>query len=394
MTHDVNDIHREHGPDTLRKVFDNALAQAALAGAGDQSSSDEAKQSVSEDALIAFPLQVFENIRIDTSRCGYLVKELLPSTGLAVIWGPPKCGKSFWAMDLGLHIALGWEYRGHKVQQVPVVYIALEGRHGFPARIEAFRQHHGVETAPFYLLTTTLDLAKQADGLIASIRAQLGSTKPGAIFIDTLNRSLVGSESKDEDMARYLGAAEKLAEEFDCLVVIVHHCGIDTTRPRGHTSLSAAVECQLSVKRSNDDAVIVTVELAKDFAEGIEIYSRLELVEVGRDQDGDKIASLLVVAADNVVQPGHQRKVKGAKKVALDLLRKAIDEAGSVPPSSNHIPPKMRTVSLDLWRTYLKQGTITESEKPDTIRKAFVRAVKDLQAANLIGVWGDHVWII
>src|SRR5262249_9185437 len=153
--------------------------------------------------------QAFKDIRIDTTRRGYLVKGLLASTGLAVIWGPPKCGKSFWAMDLGLHIALGWDYRGHKVQQLPVVYIALEGRHRFPARVEAFRQHQGVEAAPSYLLTTTLDLAKQADALIASIRAQLGSAKPGAIFIDTLNRSLVGSESKDEDMARYLAAAGK-----------------------------------------------------------------------------------------------------------------------------------------------------------------------------------------
>jgi hypothetical protein len=91
-----------------------------------------------------------------------------------------------------MHIALGWDYRGRKVQQAPVVYIALEGRHGFPARVEAFRQHHGVDVAPFYLLSASLDLVAKSGELIASIKAQLGADLPRVIFLDTLNRSLVG----------------------------------------------------------------------------------------------------------------------------------------------------------------------------------------------------------
>ena len=212
-----------------------------------------------------------------------MVKGLLANTGLAVIWGPPKCGKSFWAADLGMHIALGRDYRGHRVQQATVVYVALEGRHGFPARVEAFRRHHDVDNAPFYLLTASLDLVAKSGQLIAAIKAQLGENLPGALFLDTLNRSLVGSESKDE---RFLAAAESVALELSCAVIIVHHCGIDASRPRGHTSLSGAVESQLKVERANTGEVIVTVELAKDFAEGTEIVSRLEPVPLGTDADG------------------------------------------------------------------------------------------------------------
>jgi len=29
---------------------------------------------------------------------------------------------------------------------------------------------------------------------------------------------------------------------FGCAVIVVHHCGIDATRPRGHTSLAGAVD--------------------------------------------------------------------------------------------------------------------------------------------------------
>ena len=150
---------------------------------------DGADTSHKPSGKITFPLIAFKDIRRDTERRGYLVKGLLPKSGLAVIWGPPKCGKSFWTMDVAFHIALGWEYRGRRVQQATVVYIALEGRNGIPDRADGFRQHHGVEDMPFHLMMTSLDLAKQVETLTTDIEAQLGS--PGAIFIDTLNLSLI-----------------------------------------------------------------------------------------------------------------------------------------------------------------------------------------------------------
>ncbi len=63
----------------------------------------------------------------------------------------------------------------------------------------------------------------------------------------TLNKSLLGSESKDADMSNYIRAAEAIRDAFQCVVMIVHHCGLDETRPRGHTSLPGAVDAQLSV---------------------------------------------------------------------------------------------------------------------------------------------------
>ena len=48
----------------------------------------------------------------------------------SVIWGPPKSGKSFWTFDLVMRVALGWEYRGRRVHQGPVVYCCFEGQSG------------------------------------------------------------------------------------------------------------------------------------------------------------------------------------------------------------------------------------------------------------------------
>jgi hypothetical protein len=344
--------------------------------------------------LPRFPLVAFEDVKVDATRRGYLVKGLLASTGLAVVWGPPKCGKSFWAVDIGMHISLGWEYRGRRVQQAPVVYVALEGQHGLPARIEAFRRHHKVKAAPFFLVTVRLNLIADAKALADDIQAQIGAVLPGAVFLDTLNRSLVGSESKDEDMAKYLAAADLLADELGCAVILIHHCGIDASRPRGHTSLTGSVETQLAVKRAESGEVVVTLEFAKDMPEGAEVFSRLEPVTVGTDLDGDTMNTLIVLPTDREHVKIKGKSITGAKRVALDLLRKAIDEAGEPAPANNHIPANARTTTEETWRRYAYQGSLTESDEPDSKRKAFVRAAKDLQNAGLIGKWGDYVWIV
>src|SRR4051794_31060429 len=49
-----------------------------------------------------FLLVRFADIKRDQRR-QYLVKGLNPRGGLIVVWGPPKCGKSFWVSDLALH---------------------------------------------------------------------------------------------------------------------------------------------------------------------------------------------------------------------------------------------------------------------------------------------------
>jgi len=130
----------------------------------------------------------------------------------------------------------------------------------------------------------------------------------------------------------------------------------------------------------------------KDGPEGAVIVSRLEPVDVGFDEDGDPISSCVIRPSETVDAPA-QKVATGAAKVALNLLYKAIAEAGEVPPASNHIPANTRTCRTSVWRSYCYAGTVAESDNPDTKQKAFVRASKQLQALGLIGVWNDNVWV-
>jgi AAA domain len=263
----------------------------------------------------------FNKIRLGTER-RYLVKGIIPHPGLTVIWGPPKSGKSFWTSDLVLRVALGWDYRERRVKQGPVVYCCFEGQSGIQARIEAFRQRfltEEVEDVPFYLQPVTMDLVKEHGELIAAIRGL--ETAPVAVVLDTLNRSLKGSENSDEDMGAYIKATDTIREAFDCAVLIVHHCGLSGDHPRGHTSLTGAVDAQLSVKTDLNDNVIVTVEYMKDGKSGDTIVSRLELIEeLGTDDDGDPISSCVVVPSEAPAEPKKVAKLTQNQRTFFDVL--------------------------------------------------------------------------
>jgi AAA domain len=329
----------------------------------------------------------------------YLVKGLLPRTGLIVVWGPPKCGKSFFVSDLMMHVALGWEYRGRRTIGGTVVYCALEGAEGFRARLAAFRMRHLAEHrggVPFNLVAAPLTLAADAAPLVASVQASLGpKIAPAVVVIDTLNRSLAGSESDDKDMGAYIRAADAIRDAFSCAVIIVHHSGLEGSRPRGHTSLTGAADAQLSVKRDAANNIVVTVEWMKDGSEGEQVVSRLEVVEVGRDDDGDAITSCVVVPVagpmGTVKASGQKALPKGAR-IALAALHDVLGAEGQVPPASNYIPSGAKVVTVDQWRDRAIRMGISASEKPDAVRVAFNRASEALVAGKHVAIWQPYVW--
>lgn len=115
-----------------------------------------------------------------------VVQGLFPRDGISVVWGAPKCSKSFWMLDVSLHVALGREYRGRKVQQGPVLLCAFEGQRGTQTRIEAWRQNfmaedHAADEVGFYLMPLTLNLVAECTDLIAATKQ--ATPKPPALIM-------------------------------------------------------------------------------------------------------------------------------------------------------------------------------------------------------------------
>lgn len=345
-----------------------------------------------------FPLVRFKDIKLSTAP-RWIVEDMIPRDGLVLMWGKPKCGKSFVAFDLGLHIALGWDYCGKRVEQGPVVYIAAEGALGLSARAEAFRQAKLGETddadPPFHLLASRLDLVGQLDELVADTAAQLAESdgKCSVIFLDTVNRTFRGSESRDEDMGNYLRAADRLREVFGCTVVLIHHCGYDDTRPRGHTSLIGALDAEISIKRDDDNTILAKLELMKDGAAGDMLRFVLKPIDIGEDDYGKVLTSCFVEPLDVPSTPRERkRKLSPTNQRALDLLHEAINTAGATPPASNHIPPGRACVRETLWRDYCYKGGLSDGACDSAQRKAFKRAWNELLAIKRVATWDGWVW--
>ncbi len=253
---------------------------------------------MSQERKVRFPLVPYKQLR-SSPEVNYLVKGFLPREGVGVLWGPPKCGKSFSWYDIAMHVAMGREYRGRRVTQGTVVYCAFEGAAGYGARTEAFRRQYEIapETeVPLYLMPARTNLIKDHPQLIVAIRNQLmgGASSLAMVVLDTLNRSFVGSESKDEDMTAYYLAADAIREAFGCFVQIIHHCGLDGSRPRGHSSLTGAVAVQHAQSRKGND-LIIEVEFMRDGPEGAKVESRLVTLEIGKDVEGDPITSCVTI---------------------------------------------------------------------------------------------------
>jgi hypothetical protein len=195
-------------------------------------------------------------------------------------------------------------------------------------------------------------------------------------------------------MAAYVKAADALREAFKCAVVIVHHCGHEGTRPRGHSSLMGAVDAQIAVARDAADNIISTVEYMKDGPQGSTFSSRLELVEIGIDDDGDKITSCVIVPVEGLATSRKDKAVRLTKgaKIALAALHEAIGDCGEIPPASNHIPPGMKTVTVTQWRDLAVKRGISTSDKESGPRMAFNRATETLLADHRAAIWDKYAW--
>jgi hypothetical protein len=336
-----------------------------------------------------FVLKSLDQLVINTAP-NYLIKGLLPRVGLGVIWGWYKSGKSFSALDMALCIAHARDYHGKKTKSGPVIYIALEGGSRYPDRVKAWHMINNVpqQGAPFYLLSDVqLDLFADSAALIATIREQVAAAAPAAIFVDTLNRAIAGSENRPEDMARFVRACDALRIAFGCFVGVIHHSGAGgNDRPRGHTSLAGADDVGIAVDRDPAGLVTLHVDHIRDDASAPDLTFRLETIQVDTNDEGDPIISAAVVA---VAAGRPAPKLSGYDKIAYDLLEEIISQTEF--HRDMGVGEKRPSCPASFWReSFYKKHP---GQDRDTKKRAFNRTVAKLQELAIIEFYDDTVWL-
>lgn len=342
----------------------------------------------------------FEDVELDPE-AEWLVDGVLPDNALSAIWGEPGSGKSFMALDIALAVAAGGDWFGRACGEGGVAYLAAEGGRGVKKRLIAYRNRHGARNLPFALIPAALDLCTkdhETEALISELEGVQGMLRVPLrlVVIDTLSRTMGGGNENDsQDMGALIRNADRIREATGAHVMFVHHGGKDKDKKtRGHSSLYGALDTAIEVTASEVSGLrTARIRKQKDGEDGITFTFRLDVETVAKTDTGE-ITSCVVVPEEADVRDADQvaRKISGVNAIALDALRKAIVEYGTVPPASNHIPPGVSCVSPDLWRRCFYN--MRSSETSDANKKAFKRATVELQNRGFSATWGDFSWLI
>jgi KaiC/GvpD/RAD55 family RecA-like ATPase len=230
------------------------------------------------------------------------IRGVVPEDSLVVVFGAPKCGKTFAVTDMTMHAAHGLDWHGCRIPRpLRVAFLAGEGHNGLKVRLHAWlRQHESPEmTGAFEVLPASLSLPDRLEEVITALR----SFKPDVVVTDTLNAFFgAGDENSTQDMTRFVDACRRVRQALRCSVLLVHHTPTgDIARERGSGALRGAADVLVQVGKdeSGSGCVGFQVLLGRDI-EPMEapIPLRLRRVETDwTDEDGQPLTTCVVEAA-------------------------------------------------------------------------------------------------
>lgn len=289
----------------------------------------------------------------------WVVRELLEKDALALVFGDPGCGKSFWALDLALCVATGTSHHGHEVQQGPVIYIAGEGQNGIKRRLIAWSKARGVDhcNAPLYLslMPTALTNEDAMASVIAAIDAT-AATAPVLVVIDTVARNFgPADENSTSDMSRFIAAADVIRERYQLTVLLVHHSGHgDKTRARGAMALKGALDAEYRMDKDETGTIRLEATKMKEAEHPEPMAFRLRSVDLDlADPDTGEVitsAALETTSYEPRAVRGKQGRGKHQTR-ALEILQDLWDaRQGS--------DENRARVSLDEWKSAMKGGAV------------------------------------
>lgn len=191
----------------------------------------------------------------------YLIKGILPLHGVAFLGGQYSSGKTFFAMDVGMHLIHGAEFLGRKTKPSAVLWIAAEGAGIVEQRMEAarlakFEACIGVTHFPF--LWKEPKLEKDTDAILASLGTMIREAKNECeqhhpdrplrlVVVDTLPAYFsLKDENDNAEVATFVAKLGKIARDMNVLIMPIHHVGKNADGGlRGASALGAGADAVL-----------------------------------------------------------------------------------------------------------------------------------------------------
>lgn len=205
-------------------------------------------------------LPVCRAVDLDDAPAGsrWLVESLWARSGVGIIGGAPKCGKSWLGLDLAVSVASGTPCLDTFAVTEPghvLVYMAEDAASMVKQRLAGIAHHRGLELAalPISVITAPtvrLDLPRDQRRLAETVRAHASRL----LLLDPFVRLHRINENQAGDVAAVLGYLRELQRAHELAVVVVHHArknGAATGGQslRGSSDFFAWVDTALSLRR-------------------------------------------------------------------------------------------------------------------------------------------------
>ncbi|OQW48509.1 MAG: hypothetical protein A4S09_04850 [Proteobacteria bacterium SG_bin7] len=264
-------------------------------------------------------------LKSQPSEPSFLVDGLLPSTGISIIGGKPKDGKSTLIRNLIHAVATGGSFINKSVQKGSVLYLALEETDYYVT--DHFRKMGVDEQTPIHTVlkkTTTADL-----------RLLIGELKPALVVVDPLFLFIrVHDGNSYTEVYNAMGELNDIARDQKTHILTVHHIkkgavsGPDSLL--GSTALFGSVHTMMMFEAKGNDRVLSTRQkygphldpVILKYDSSIQVYSYSGTEELSRVQSmQDEILSLIEEKGTCT----HQ-EIKGSITGRSDALSTAIQQ--------------------------------------------------------------------
>lgn len=254
----------------------------------------------------------------------YLISPIFESVAVSMIYAMSGTGKTFTALHLGLCVAHGLHWMGHRTKQGVVWYINTEGGRGLKKRLQAWYKVYSdlSPTANFKVIPWSLDLRENFQDLLNTINAMSEEEKPSLLIIDNFSMCTAGiNQNKQEEVAPVLKVIQELAQDQEMHVMIIHHTNKDndingTMAFRNH--VDHMVELRKEDKNDKHSPIIVHSQKTRDDDPFSDIKTELKQITLYiNEENSEPVTSCIVVTSE---QPPKTEGLKDIAQNVLDIL--------------------------------------------------------------------------